>query len=49
MITKALDVKASGCPHCDSPNYIKNANDKASRRYKCKNCGRRFTEHTALR
>ena len=42
----ALDDKRSECPHCQSPNYYKNGKDKGSRRYKCKDCKRGFTEYT---
>ncbi len=42
----SLDSKSSECPHCDSSNYCKNGNDKGSRRYKCKDCKRTFTEYT---
>jgi len=42
----ALDTKSSECPHCDSSNYYKNGKDKGSRRYKCKDCNRTFTEYT---
>lgn len=42
----ALDDKRSECPHCQSPNYYKNGKDKGSRKYKCKDCKRGFTEYT---
>jgi len=42
----SLDTKSSECPHCDSSNYCKNGKDKGSRRYKCKDCKRTFTEYT---
>ena len=42
----SLDAKASECPHCDSPSYHKSGKDKGSRRYKCNDCGRTFTEYT---
>lgn len=42
----SLDVRASECPYCDSPKYCKNGKDKGSRRYKCNNCRRTFTEYT---
>ncbi len=42
----ALDAKSAECPHCNSSNYCKNGNDKKSRRYKCNDCNRTFTEYT---
>ncbi len=42
----SLDARAAECPHCDSHNYCKNGKDKGSRRYKCNDCGRTFTEYT---
>jgi len=41
-----LDNKQGCCPHCQSNKYRKNGIDKGSQRYKCKNCGRTFTEFT---
>lgn len=42
----ALDDRRGSCPHCQSNSYIKQGKEKGSRRYKCKNCTKRFTEHT---
>ena len=42
----ALDDKRAECPHCKSTNYCKNGKDKGSRKYKCKDCKRGFTEYT---
>ena len=42
----ALDDKRAECPHCNSSSYIKNGKDKGSRKYKCKDCKRGFTEYT---
>jgi DNA-directed RNA polymerase subunit RPC12/RpoP len=41
----ALDNHRAECPHCQSGHYIKNGTDKGSRRYKCKECKRGFTEY----
>lgn len=42
----ALDDRRGECPYCQSNFYIKNGKQKGSRRYKCKKCLKRFTEHT---
>jgi len=42
----ALDDRRGSCPHCQSNSYIKQGKEKGSRRYKCKKCSKRFTEHT---
>jgi transposase-like protein len=42
----ALDDRRSECPHCKSASYVKNGVDKGSRKYKCKDCKRGFTEFT---
>lgn len=42
----ALDNKDGHCPHCKSLNYVKYGSDKGSKRYKCKNCNKTFTEYT---
>lgn len=34
------------CPHCESKNYIGYGIDKGSKRFKCKECKRTFTEYT---
>jgi transposase-like protein len=41
-----LDHKQGKCPHCGSYKYIKHGLDKGSKRYKCKDCKRTFTEYT---
>jgi len=41
-----LDNKQGKCPHCGSFKYIKFGVDKGSKRYKCKECKRTFTEYT---
>jgi len=42
----ALDNKDGFCPHCQSQNYVKFGSDKGSKRYKCKDCKKTFTEYT---
>ena len=42
----ALDERRSECPHCDSAHYSNVGIDKGSRRYRCRNCKRSFTEYT---
>lgn len=46
MVHLVLDDRRAECPHCQSGHYIKNGTDKGSRRYKCKECKRGFTEYT---
>lgn len=41
-----LDNKQGKCPHCGSFKYTKHGIDKGSKRYKCKECHRTFTEYT---
>jgi transposase-like protein len=41
-----LDNKQGQCPHCASFKYNKFGMDKGSRRYRCKDCKRTFTEFT---
>lgn len=41
-----LDDKRGCCPHCQSNKYRKHGIDKGSQRYKCKDCGRTFTEYS---
>lgn len=37
------------CPECESENYVKNSRSSYGfQRYKCKECGRQFTENTAF-
>lgn len=43
---KLFDNKQIGCPHCKSSKYVKYGIDKGSQRYKCKDCGKSFTEFT---
>ena len=42
----SLDARRAECPYCKGANYHKNGTDKGSRRYKCKDCNRAFTEFT---
>jgi len=41
-----LDNKQGKCPHCGSFKYNKFGTDKGSKRYRCKECNRTFTEYT---
>ncbi len=41
-----LNNKQGVCPHCGHTKYVKFGKDKGSQRYKCKKCGRSFTEYT---
>lgn len=41
-----LDNMMGACPHCSHPKYVRFGKDKGSQRYKCKSCGRSFTEYT---
>jgi len=41
-----LNNKQGCCPHCGNNKYRKHGIDKGSQRYKCKRCGRTFTEYT---
>jgi len=41
-----FDNKQGKCPHCGSFKYSKYGTDKGSKRYKCKECNRTFTEYT---
>jgi transposase-like protein len=41
-----LNNKQGCCPHCGNNKYRKHGIDKGSQRYKCKSCGRTFTEYT---
>ncbi len=43
---KVLDNKQGCCPYCKNNQYRKHGKDKGSQRYKCKSCGRTFTEYT---
>lgn len=42
----SLDDKRAECPYCKGFNFSKNGKDKGSRKYKCKDCKRGFTEYT---
>jgi transposase-like protein len=42
----ALDDKRAECPYCNHSNFSKNGEKKGSRKYKCKDCNRGFTEYT---
>ena len=46
MRGNALDDRRGECPYCNGYHYIKAGVDKNSRRYKCKDCKRTFTEFT---
>ena len=35
-----------GCPWCENKKYYKYGIDKGCQRFKCKECGRTFTEYT---
>lgn len=41
-----LDNKMGECPHCGHGKYVRFGKDKGAQRYKCKSCGRSFTEYT---
>lgn len=41
-----LDNRMGECPHCGHGKYARFGKDKGSQRYKCKSCGRSFTEYT---
>jgi transposase-like protein len=41
-----LDNKHGKCPNCGSFKYTKFGTDKGSKRYRCKECSRTFTEYT---
>ncbi|MCL2298149.1 MAG: hypothetical protein FWC38_02790, partial [Proteobacteria bacterium] len=32
------------CTHCGSTSYVKNGSYKGSQRYRCKDCGRAFSD-----
>ena len=38
--------KQADCPHCKERNYFKYGKDKGCQRFKCKDCGKTFTEFT---
>jgi len=41
-----LDNKQGCCAHCGHTKYVKFGRDKGAQRYKCKSCGRSFTEYS---
>jgi transposase-like protein len=41
-----FDNKRGTCPYCGSFKYTKFGTDKGSKRYRCKECKRTFTEYT---
>jgi len=42
----ALINKQESCPHCGGKHYIRFGQMRGSQRFKCKDCGRTFTEYT---
>jgi transposase-like protein len=38
--------RQTGCPHCQGTCYYKYGKESGSQRFKCKTCGRTFTEYT---
>ena len=42
----ALLEKQGCCPHCGSNRYYRFGKDHGTQRFKCKDCGRTFTEYT---
>lgn len=41
-----FEKEVQKCPHCESRNFVGYGTDKGSRRFKCKECKRTFTEYT---
>lgn len=41
-----LDNKQGSCPHCGHTEYVRFGSKSGSQRYKCKSCGRSFTEYS---
>lgn len=41
-----LDNKQGACPHCGHTKYVRFGKKSGSQRYKCKSCGRSFTEYS---
>jgi transposase-like protein len=41
-----LDNKQGSCPHCGHTKYVRFGRKSGSQRYKCKSCGRSFTEYS---
>lgn len=44
-LSRLLD-KQGVCPHCGGRHYYRFGKDKGAQRFKCKDCGRTFTEYT---
>ena len=44
-LSQLLDKQGS-CPHCGGRHYYRFGKDKGAQRFKCKDCGRTFTEYT---
>lgn len=44
-LSRLLDKQGS-CPHCGGKHYYRFGKDKGAQRFKCKDCGRTFTEYT---
>ena len=44
-LSQLLDKQGS-CPHCGGKHYYRFGKDKGAQRFKCKDCGRTFTEYT---
>ncbi len=42
----SLLEKQGRCPHCGSNRYYRFGKDHGTQRFKCKDCGRTFTEYT---
>ena len=42
----ALLEKQGRCPHCGGSRYYRFGKDYGTQRFKCKDCGRTFTEYT---
>ena len=42
----ALLEKQGCCPHCGGSRYYRFGKDHGTQRFKCKDCGRTFTEYT---
>ena len=42
----ALINKRASCPHCSGKHYIRFGQMRGSQRFKCKDCGRTFSEYT---
>ena len=42
----SLLEKQGRCPHCGGSRYYRFGKDRGTQRFKCKDCGRTFTEYT---